>query len=308
MSTTTFSPSTPDIWSPQVYGERYVEERTRPGLELIQRAVHAASLPHARPVRSIVDLGCGTGRFIPALLSAFPDASVVGLDSSSNMLQKAKPWVAAELAKAGTAELTSRVSYVRANIAEYRSAAEGPVDLIFTNAALQWLPNHPALLAHLFAQLPPGGQFACQIPNDFHAASHLTMHSLAHSYAERGLIPADTLTRLSRTAAHAGAGGLQAYYDVLRPLSSHIDVWDTTYYQTISCPLDDHPVAHFLSGSSLNQCLSELPEPVRAQFRADYVAEVTKAYPPWVAPGRGDQDETWCCFPFSRYFMVVVKQ
>ena len=120
---TTFSPTTADIWSPAVYGERYVEQRTRPGLELIERILHA---PLSRPIRRVFDLGCGTGRFIPSLLFAFKgEVDVVGLDSSEAMLTKAKAWVADELGKAGKGEWTPRVSYSKQNIAEF-TASEAP--------------------------------------------------------------------------------------------------------------------------------------------------------------------------------------
>ena len=166
-SFTTFSASTPDIWSPTVYGERYVEQRTRPGLELIDRLLKA---PLTHPIRRAVDLGCGTGRFIPSLLLALKgEVEVVGLDTSRAMLDKAKIWVGEELKKAGKEEWASKVSYTQQNIAGIRSVStashtpsqprapvrtgpeltvptspldrcsDPPVDLLFTNAALQWV-------------------------------------------------------------------------------------------------------------------------------------------------------------------------
>jgi trans-aconitate 2-methyltransferase len=211
------------------------------------------------------------------------------------------------------------------------------VDLLFTNAALQWvcwihlypahyryhphlltrvpvswlslqLPDHLSLITHLMAQLTPGGIFANQIPNDFDQKSHTLMHSIAASFTSRGLIPPTVLPRLDRTSAQVQAGGLARYYDHLRPLSSYVDVWETRYMQTISCPVNDHPVAHFLSGSSLNQWLHEMPEGVREEMRAEYVREVEKAYPSWKSVGEDGKEEVTACFPFSRYFMVAVKK
>ena len=134
------------------------------------------------------------------------------------------------------------------------------------------------------------------------------MHSIAEDYAARGLIPTSVLPRLSRTSAHVQEGGLGRYYHHLRPLSCYVDVWETKYFQTISCPVGDHPVAHFLSGSSLNQWVHEMPEGVREQMRAEYVRQVEKAYPSWKTVGEDGVEEVTTCFPFSRYFMIAVKK
>ena len=302
-TSTTFSPNTPDIWSPTVYGQRYVEQRTRPGLELIQRTVHATTLIHPpHSIRRIVDLGCGTGRFILPLMAAFGGGGeggvrVVGLDSSAAMLAKADAWVREELRREGHAEWASAVSFTQQSIADYTADAAAPVDLLFTNAALQWLPDHLPLLTHLLAQLPVGGVLANQIPADFDQPSHTLMHDIARLYAQRGRIPSGTLDRLARTSAHSQAGGLRRYYDHLRPLSSHIDCWSTQYLQTISCPVGDHPVAHFLSGSSLNQWLMEMPEAVRDEMRAEYVRRVEESYPTWTSVGNDGSKETTVLLP-----------
>ena len=120
--------------------------------------------------------------------------------------------------------------------------------------------------------------------------------------------PPQSSLRLTRTSAHVNEGGLLKYYHHLRGLASYVDVWDVIYYQTVSCPVGDHPVAHFLSGSSLNQWLSEMPEGVREEMRGEYVKQVEVAYPTWRTVGADGKEEVTCCFPFSRYFMIAIKK
>ena len=297
----------PSAWSPAVYGERYVEERTRPGLELIQRTQHAASL-HKRSIRHIYDLGTGTGRFIPPLLDAFPDAeSVVGTDTSAPMLRKADVWVKAELDKASKAQWASKVSFRTEDIARFN--AQPAADLIFTNAALQWLPNHPALFTHLVSQLQSGGILSVQVPNDFHRPSHTLMLEVAQSMERLGELEAGTAERLHRSAAATHSAGLHSYFDLLRPLCSYLDVWTTTYYHNITAPASSgHPIAHFLLGSSLGQLVNALPAERRQQYLDEYVRRLTEAYPVWTVEAGAEGDELGSCFPFERWFIVAVKK
>ena len=248
MSSSLSSASTsynPAAWSPTVYGERYVEERTRPGLELIQRTQHAATL-NQRPIRVVYDLGTGTGRFIPPLMDAFPDSeAVIGTDTSTPMLQKADVWVKGQLEQHNKAHWTSKVSYRTEDISQFH--AQPTADLIFTNAALQWLPNHPTLFKHLISQLNSNGILSVQVPNDFHRPSHTLMLEVAKDMEERAELDKGTADRLHRSAAATHAAGLHSYFDLLRPLCSYVDVWSTTYYHNITAPVLVRPSYRTLS-------------------------------------------------------------
>ena len=298
----------PSAWSPAVYGERYVDERTRPGLELIQRTQLAASTRTKRPVQHIYDLGTGTGRFIPPLLDAFPDASsVVGTDTSAPMLQKADMWVKGQLEHSNKAQWSSKVSFRTEDIARF--SAQPAADLIFTNAALQWLPDHPTLFKHLVSQLQSGGILSVQVPNDFHRPSHTLMLDVAREMEDRSLLEQGTADKLHRSAAATHAAGLQSYFDLLRPLCSYVDVWSTTYFHNIAAPASSgHPIAHFLMGSSLGQLVSGLPADRRQQYLDEYVKRLTAAYPVWKVEASAEGDEVGSCFPFERWFIVAVRK
>src|SRR6476661_8353832 len=114
-------------WDPTTY-LRFAGERGRPFADLTQRIA-------ARDPRTVVDLGCGPGRLTATLAERWPNAQVLGLDSSAEMIERAQ-----ELAAPG---LVFEVGDVR------EWAPDRPVDVIVSNATLQWVPEHRAVLPGL---------------------------------------------------------------------------------------------------------------------------------------------------------------
>ncbi|GAA5532524.1 methyltransferase domain-containing protein [Deinococcus aluminii] len=147
-------------WNPDQY-HRHREARSAPVRDLL------AMLPDL-PYREIVDLGCGTGEHTRTLAERFPGARVLGLDSSAEMLAKADA--------AGLPHLR----FERGDILEL----QGDYDLIFSNAALQWLPDHRALLARLWERVRPGGVLAVQVPANHDHASHRLLTETANEFGE----------------------------------------------------------------------------------------------------------------------------
>ena len=140
-------PDSKDKWNPAQY-ERFRDERSQPFFDLL-------ALVEARPAMRVVDLGCGTGELTRLLHQRLKAGETLGLDSSAAMLAKSQAFAGDGL------------RFEQRDIGEF--AAEGEFDLVFSNAALHWLPCHEALLARLTAALKPGGQLAVQVPaNDDH--------------------------------------------------------------------------------------------------------------------------------------------
>ncbi len=146
-----------DTWQPDVYA-RFAAERRQPFVDLVARV---APIPGGRAV----DLGCGTGELTRELHLRTGAAETLGVDSSEAMLAKARPLEGDGL------------RFERGDIAAFSRRAE--LDLIFSNAALHWVPDHPALLARLAAALRPGGQLAFQVPDNFDHASHRAAERVA---------------------------------------------------------------------------------------------------------------------------------
>ncbi len=146
-----------DGWNPEAYA-RFAAERRRPFEDLLGLV---APIPGGRAV----DLGCGPGALTRVLHEKVGAASTVGIDSSDAMLAKA------------AAHAGEGVAFERGDIGSF--AAAKPFDLVFSNAALHWVPDHPALLERLTRSVAPGGQLAFQVPDNFDHASHRTAEEIA---------------------------------------------------------------------------------------------------------------------------------
>jgi trans-aconitate 2-methyltransferase len=253
-------------WSATLY-MRYEAERTRPAVDLLNRAV-------GQSTERIADLGCGPGNSTELLANRFPTAEIIGLDTSEDMLAKARLRV-------------PRATFENADIEHWRAGR--PFDLIFANAALQWIPRHIDLMARLMSQLAPGGRLAVQVPDNLHEASHVLMRKIA----------AEPLFR--EKLAHAGGreriGAFADYYAALTPHCAEIDVWRTTYVHPLKGP---DAIVEWLQSTGLRPFLAPLTAQERETFLARYGEAIAATYPP-LADGR-------VLLPFPRLFIVAVKR
>lgn len=137
-------------WSPDQY-ERFKNERSRPFFDLL-------ALVRPEPGMRVLDLGCGTGELTREMHRALGATETLGIDSSAEMLAKSADHAADGL---------------RFELGDVATFDRGPWSLVFSNAVLQWLPDHPALLARLVGLVAPGGQIAIQVPANFDHVSHV---------------------------------------------------------------------------------------------------------------------------------------
>ena len=244
-------------WDPKQY-RRFAAERFRPGYELMERI---SAVP-----RSLVDLGCGTGELTVELCRRYPSAVSVGVDMSSAMLKKAEC-------------LSSHVKWTEGDLECWE--ADRSYDLVFTNAALQWVANHDALIPRLVSIVAQGGTFAMQVPANFEAKSHQLLYESA---IDLGISLKDR--RASVLSADRYLDHLSAHFD-------DVDVWCTEYVHLLS---GDDAVLEWVRGTALRPILSELGEPQLSQFLEMYRQKLRIAYP------RGDDGATR--FPFRRLFAV----
>lgn len=232
-------------WDPRQYG-RYADERARPFADLVARIdVRAPGL--------VVDLGCGTGALTASLAERWPDAEVLGVDSSRAMLEQAAP-------------LTSpRLRFELADVAAWQPG--GPVDVLVTNATLQWVPGHLDLLRRWVAALAPGGVLALQVPANFDAPSHRLMRELAES-AEFAPHLVGVLRGSESVAEPA------QYAELLAEAGCAVDVWETTYLHVL--PGED-AVLEWVRGTGLRPVLDVLDADASRAFVDQYGARLRTA-------------------------------
>jgi trans-aconitate 2-methyltransferase len=251
-------------WSARQYLQ-FEAERTRPAADLLARAA-------SNNARRIIDLGCGPGNSTELLLNRFPHAELIGLDSSDDMLAKARARL-------------PRVRFEKADVAHWRGG--GSFDLIFANAVLQWIPGHIALMARLAGELAPGGNLAVQMPDNFDQPSHVLMREVASRAPFRNKL-ADA------SAARETIGAFHDYYHALSPHYAAIDIWRTTYVHVL--PGSD-AIVEWVKGTGLRPFLDPLAADEKQTFLAEYRDEIAIAYPT-LADGR-------VLLPFPRLFIVA---
>jgi trans-aconitate 2-methyltransferase len=251
------------VWNPQQY-LKFSGHRLRPAVDLLMR------IPDM-PVGSAVDLGAGAGNVTKLLRERWPEAEVVGVEGSAEMVaagRKAAP----------------EVEWLQQDLVSWRPSQR--YDVVYSNAALHWLPDHAKLFPALMQAVAPNGIFAVQMPRNFTAPSHLLIAETALNGPWRG--------KVAHLVTPPPVQGPQFYHDLLAPHAADIDIWETEYLQVLE---GENPVKEWTKGTWLTRYLDVLQGDEKAAFEAAYGERVAKAYPP------NEAGQT--LFPFRRLFMVV---
>ena len=255
-------------WKPDLY-LTFGRERTRPAVDL------AARIEVDNPKR-IIDVGCGPGNSALVLKARWPDAEIVGLDSSEAMINRAKSeypgieWICAD----ASGDLTGL----------------GKFDVVFSNAAIQWMPDQEALLPRLFALLKEGGAFAAQIPDTDQMPSHTELMKLVSAPKWKSRFTDMAPAHLTRPAAF--------YYDNLCGLTGEIDLWETRYFHLMNTHAE---IVKWYSGSGLRPYLDCLKDSaVKTEFIKEYENALKIAYP--------IQSDGRILFPFTRIFFIAINR
>jgi trans-aconitate 2-methyltransferase len=247
-------------WDPVQYG-RFGGERARPFLDLTAR------IGTGDP-RRVVDLGCGPGQLTALLAARWPAATVAGVDSSPQMIATAR-------------ELDTAVSFELGDIATW--APPDDIDVIVSNAALQWVPDHDRLLEGWAHALPRDGWLAFQVPGNFDRPAHTLLRELAES-------PRWDLGDVLRH--HDAVQSPLTYARLLLAAGLEVDVWETTYVHVLTA---DNAVLEWLRGTGLRPVLAALSPDDGEAFSAELADRLRIAYPP---------GEVGTLFPFRRIFAI----
>lgn len=249
-------------WDPKTYLD-FEDERTRPAVELLSRIGHKAPA-------HVIDLGCGPGNSTALLARRWPKARLEGLDSSESMLDQAR--------RSGI-----RATWHSGDIPSWSPTRK--YDVIFANAALHWLEDQDALLARLMSHLAPEGVLAFQVPVNFNEPSHRLMRDVAAEGPWAGKLA---------NVRNIVLGSDRGYYELLEPLSSGLDIWQTSYLQVLA---GEDAVYRWVSGTGLRPFVSALEGAERDAYIAEYKRRLNQAYPM--------RQSGKVLFPFQRLFVVA---
>lgn len=233
------------MWDPRRYLTR-AAERARPFYELISRI--GATAP-----ATVVDLGCGPGNLTATLAERWPQANVIGVDSSAAMIDAARR--------------VAGIEAIHADLREWEPPS--PVGVVVSNAVLQWVPDHLALLPRLAGWLEPGGWLGFQVPGNYGEPAHVLLREIAGSPRWRDRLGAGLVTR-------AGVYEPDEYLDVLVGLGLVPDVWTTTYLHLLE---GEDAVLDWMMGTALRPVLAALDDHGAATFLDEYGQRLRAAYP-----------------------------
>jgi trans-aconitate 2-methyltransferase len=253
------------MWDPGLY-LRYGDERGRPFGDLLARV--GATKPQV-----VVDLGCGPGNLTGLLSQRWPDARVLGIDSSPEMVARAR-------------SLAAGVDFAVSDVRDW--SPDPDVDVVVSNAVLQWVPGHEELLLRWARQLSAGAWLAMQVPGNFNAPSHRALRAVAAEPRwQAGLAEAVAPRTVLDPAGYAR---------LLTGAGCEVDAWETTYLHLLPVEGATHPVLTWMEGTALRPVREVLPDGGWAEFRELLGARLADAY-----PVSGDV----VYLPFRRIFVVA---
>lgn len=257
-------------WNSEQY-LKFRTERTQPSEDL------AAHIPISSPEK-IIDIGCGPGNSTRVLKNKYPDARVLGIDSSENMIEKAE-------------KDNPDMDFELINVPDELDKLSEKFDIVFSNAVLQWIPDHSALLPKLWELLNAGGTLAVQIPMNFDEPIYKIVSSTAKSAKWSGKIGQPRLF-------HTLTG--EEYFDIVSRLTDDFSFWQTTYFHRMP---DAQSIMEWYKGTGLRPYLEALKKfsgQEAADFEREIYEQVEKEYPP--------RENGELIFRFPRFFFIANKR
>lgn len=246
---------------------KFKNERTQPAIDLVNR------IDNINP-KKIADIGCGPGNSTQVLAARFTDAYILGVDNSENMISSAK-------------QNYPEMDFAICDICADLSILDRDFDVVFSNACIQWVPDHKRLIAELMRLLKKGGVLAVQIPMNFNEPIHRIIKEFSTSEKWNHFFPEKRVFySLSQSE----------YFDVLSENTEVFNIWETVYYHVMHSWQD---ILEWYRSTGLRPYLAVLPEDRKAEFEEDIMKRLVKEYP--------RQNNGEVIFRFPRFFFTAKK-
>ncbi len=252
-------------WNPIQY-EKFIKSRTIPAKDLIARI-------DSKPT-TVFDLGCGPGNSTKALCNAFGDAEIVGVDFSENMVNKAK-------------ENYPYLKFFQFNAETDFDTLHQKYDLIFSNACIQWVSNHKALIPKMMDSLNKNGLLAVQIPLQNQHPVHQILKNLAKSDKWKTEFQTETKYNILTKSE---------YFDILSEVSDDFEIWETIYCHAMP---SHESIIEWYESTGMRPYLDQLTSDKQIEFKNDVLTQIKAKYP--------SQRNGEIMFQFPRLFFTARK-
>lgn len=246
---------------------KFKTQRTQPSIDLVKR------IDLSNP-KKVIDIGCGPGNSTNVLYERFQNADILGVDYSKNMLEKAK----ANYPKLHFAEFDARNDFWD---------LDNDYDIVFSNACIQWIPNHKELLPKMMSLLRTGGVLAVQIPVQFNEPIHKIINEVSSRNCWKEKFNFKRIFNILDDCE---------YYDILSEVSSDFEMWQTTYYHKMN---SHQEIIEWYKSTGLKPYLDSLDGQDKEEFLNDVYNEIVKHYK--------IQKNGEIIFKFPRLFFVAEK-
>lgn len=252
-------------WNAEQY-EKFRKERTLPSYDLVN-AIECGK------INRIVDIGCGIGNSTAVLREKFPNAEITGVDSSEEMLIMAR-------------KSNPDTEFIRLDAGSELNRLDGKFDIVFSNACIQWIPNHVQLLRNLMELLNDSGTLAVQIPKqEFPFKSIIKEVVNSEKWCSK-INDSDAIRILTE----------EEYFDILAEISGDFRIWETTYFHAMP---SHRSLVEWFKGTGLRPYLEQLSDEDKADFEEDILHKAEKSYPV--------QKNGEIIFRFPRLFFMAVR-
>lgn len=246
---------------------KFENERTQPAIDLANR------IKIQNPQR-IVDIGCGPGNSTQVLAQKYPNAKILGVDSSPDMIETAK-------------KEHPEIDFMQCDASRDLAMLGGEYDIVFSNACIQWIPEHERLIPNMIALLKKGGVLAVQTPMNYQEPVHKITDQVIASEKWKVDMP---VKRVLYNLTQSG------YFDLLSQIASSFYLWEIVYYHKMQTHVD---ILEWYRGTGLRPFFNILPDYKKKAFEQDILSELELAYPVQKSGG--------ILFKFPRLFFVAVQ-